>query len=225
MNQPLCTIVNFAKACKDTASGDAPDLSKICQWSDAIAAAAARSGDIVRRMVGFARKYDFTRETVAVGQLVDDAMLLVRHEAQSRKVTLRKEIPDQGLTAYVDPVPIQQVLVNLLRNAIEAWEGTRPADRQVAVQATSVDGLVQVSVSDNGPGLPEAELAKIFEPFFTTKPEGLGLGLSISKTIVEDHGGCIWAEVNQSGGLTFHFTLPTGKDKPQDVPEQSRIRD
>ena len=93
------------------------------------------------------------------------------------------------------------------------------------VQARRVDGLVQVSVSDNGPGRPEAELPKIFEPFFTTKPHGLGLGLAISKTIVEDHGGEIWATANQGGGLTVHFTLPAEKDGPQDVPEQNGVCD
>jgi two-component system sensor kinase FixL len=214
VNQPLCTIVNFAKACKNAASGEAPDLSKICQWSDAIAMAAARSGDIVRRTLGFARSGGAVRETVAVGQIVDDAMLLVRHEAQSEKVALRQEMPDKGLAVCVAPAQIQQVLVNLLRNGIEAFGDTPSADRQVAVRARLVDGLVQVSVSDNGSGRPEAELPKIFEPFYTTKPQGLGLGLPISKTIIEDHGGRIWAEANQSGGLTIHFSLPAGKDKP-----------
>ena len=225
VNQPLCSILNFAKASKNIASGEAPDLSQIRQWSDSIAMAVARSGDIIRRMLDFARKGGATRETVAVRQLVAEAMLLVRHEAQTRKVTLRQEMPDQELAASVDPVQIQQVLVNLLRNAIEALGDTRPADRRVVVQARRVDGLVQVSVSDNGSGPPEAELPKIFEPFFTTKPQGLGMGLAISKTNIEDPGGRIWAEANQSGGLTVHFTLPTGKDKPQDAPEQNGVRD
>jgi PAS domain S-box-containing protein len=225
VNQPLCSIVNFAKACKNIASDEAPDLPQIRQWSDSIAMAAARSGDIIRRMLDFARKGGATRETVAVGQLVAEAMLLVRHEAQTRKVTLRQEMPDQELAASVDPVQIQQVLVNLLRNAIEALGDTPLAVGRVVVEARRVDGLVQVSVSDNGSGQPEAELPKIFEPFFTTKPQGLGMGLAISKTIIEDHGGRIWAEANQSGGLTIHFTLPTGKDKPQDVPEPNGVRD
>jgi two-component system sensor kinase FixL len=82
------------------------------------------------------------------------------------------------------------------------------------VEARRVDGLVQVSVSDNGSGQPDAELPKIFEPFFTTKPQGLGMGLAISKTIIEDHGGRIWAEAIQSGGLTIRFTLPAGKEAP-----------
>jgi PAS domain S-box-containing protein len=225
VNQPLCAIVNFAKACKNTASHEAPDLLQIREWCDSIAMAAARSGDIIRGMLGYARRHGSTRETVAIGQLVTDAMRLVRHETQTRKVALQQEMPGQGLAACVDPVQIHQVLVNLLRNAIEALGDTRPADRRVVVQARWVDGLVQVSVSDNGSGQPDAELPKMFEPFFTTKAQGLGMGLAISKTIIEDHGGRIWAEVNQSGGLTIHFTLPAGKDKPQDVPKQNGVCD
>jgi two-component system sensor kinase FixL len=228
LNQPLCTIVNFAKACKNSAAHPAPDLSQIRQWSEAVARAAAHSGDIVRRMLGFARRGEATRAAVAVRQLVDDALLLVRYEAQTQKVALRQEMPempDQGLTVWADPAQIQQVLMNLLRNGIEAVADTPPRDRRIVVRAWPADGLVQVSVSDNGPGRPVAELPQMFEPFFTTKPQGLGLGLPISKTIIEDHGGRIWAETNEDGGLNVHFTLPTGKDQPEDVPEQNGLRD
>jgi PAS domain S-box-containing protein len=225
VNQPLCAIVNFAKACKNTASHEAPDLHQICEWCDSIAMAAARSGDIIRGMLGFARKYGSARATVAIGQVVTDAIQLVRYEAHARKAALLQEIPDQGLAVYVAPVQIHQVLVNLLRNAIDALENTHPDDGRVVVRAGRVDGMVQVSVSDNGPGQPEAELPKIFEPFFTTKPQGLGMGLAISRTIIEDHGGRIWATGNEGGGLTIHFTLPVEKDTSQDVPEQNRVRD
>jgi PAS domain S-box-containing protein len=219
VNQPLCAIVNFAKACKNTASDEAPDLSQIRQWSETIAVAAAQSGDIVRRMLDFARKGGGTRETVTIEQLVADAMQLVRQEARADKVALRRKMFENGLAARADPVQIQQVLVNLLRNAIEALRHSPPANRRILVRARRVDGRVRVCVADNGPGQPEAELPKIFGPFFTTKPQGLGLGLAISKTIVEDHGGRIWATANQGGGLTVHFTLPADEDSPQDVPE------
>jgi PAS domain S-box-containing protein len=225
LNQPLCTIVNFAKACKNNASQPAPDWSQIRQWSDAIARAAAHSGDIVRRLLGFARRSEGRHAAVAVRQLVDEALLLVRYEAQTQKVAIRQELPDQGLTVWADPAQIQQVLMNLLRNSIEALVDTPPRDRRIVVQAGPADGMVQVSVSDNGPGRPVAELPQMFEPFFTTKPQGLGLGLPISKTIIEDHGGRIWAETNEDGGLKMHFTLPSGKDKPQDVPGQNGVRD
>lgn len=223
VNQPLCTIVNFAKACKNMASGDAPDLSSICQWSETIAGAAARSGDIVRRMLTFARAGDARRAMISIEQLVSDAILLVRHEARSRRVELRPETSEQDLAVYADSVRIHQVLVNLLRNAIESFTEASPADRRVVVRARRGDGRVQVSVSDNGPGPPEAESAKIFEPFFTTKPQGLGIGLAISRRIIEDHGGRIWAEAAHSGGLTIHFTLATGKDGPQDVSEPNGV--
>ena len=176
INQPLCTIVNFAKACKNVASDETPRLSQIRLWSDAIALAAARSGDIVRRMLGFARRGAASRETIAVEQLLDDAMLFVRHDAQSRKVAMRQEMSDSGLAVCADRVQIQQVLVNLLRNSIEAFGDTRPADRQVAIQARPADGLVQVSVSDNGLGSARGRTAEDLRAFFHHQASRLGPG-------------------------------------------------
>lgn len=223
VNQPLCTILNFANACKNLLSNPTPDLAKLHEWSEAIAAAAARSGDIVRRVLGFARKDKAERETVSVKRLLTDAMLLVRHEAKTQKVTLRQEISGEELTVWAEPAQIVQVLVNLLRNAIEALASVPRRDGYVAVEARRAGSVVCVSVSDNGSGQDAAGLSKMFQAFFTTKSQGLGLGLSISKTIVEDHGGRIWAESGEGRGLTVHFALPTGKDEPNHAPGQNGL--
>ena len=115
----------------------------------------------------------------------------------------------------MDRIQIQQVLVNLLRNACEAVSENPVEARSVTVRTTTVGGLVGVSIADNGPGLPELQGNNVFEPFVTTKPNGLGMGLAISRTIVEAHGGQIWAAANPSRGVTFHFTLPvTDKEPP-----------
>lgn len=208
VNQPLCAILNFANACKNVAMQENPDMALIIQWSDAIAAAAARSGDIVRRMSRFSRRSAGGFREVSVRELVEDAALLVRFEARQRNVAIVQRFPDEEFVVTVHPVGIHQVLVNLLRNAIEAFAENGSNPRQVVVAVETTGDKVRFRITDNGPGVAKADLCNLFEPFFTTKAEGLGLGLSISRTIVENHGGRIGAAANEEGGLTVSFTLP-----------------
>jgi C4-dicarboxylate-specific signal transduction histidine kinase len=205
INQPLCSIVNFAKACKNVALQPQPNLQHIREWSEAIATAASRSGDIVRRLCGFARRSQNQPVAVSIQELVNDATLLMRFELQNRKVTLCQEMPDHTLKVLVYPVQIHQVLVNLLRNAIEAIDGDKG---QLTIRARPQPGEVHVSVTDNGIGLPTQATGDIFDAFFTTKREGLGLGLAVSRSIVESHHGRIWAQANPDCGASVHFTLP-----------------
>jgi C4-dicarboxylate-specific signal transduction histidine kinase len=129
-------------------------------------------------------------------------------EAQARKVTVVKDLPEAPLWVRVNPIQIRQVLVNLLINAMEAFTGDPLEDHRVSVLAASDSGEVRVSIVDTGPGLGSAKPGQLFAPFFTTKPQGLGMGLAISKTIVEDHGGRIWACAAKPHGAAFHFALP-----------------
>jgi two-component system sensor kinase FixL len=230
VNQPLCSIVNFANACRNIAHGESADLGQIQRWSDAIASSAAQAGDMIRRLISFARRTQADREVVRVQQLFDDAILLVQHEARVNRVAIRLATADPDLTVHAQPIPIHQVMVNLLRNSIDALGADlspypQVPHRQVVVQAAQVADGVEITVLDNGPGVPESVLPKIFEPFYTTKPRGLGLGLVISRTIVEDHGGKIWAAANRDGGLAVHFTLPAGRDESHDDAQQNGIRD
>jgi PAS domain S-box-containing protein len=213
VNQPLCSIVNFAKACKNLAVAPAPDVAQIARWADAAAQSASRAGDIVRGLSRFARLHS-ERVVRPVRQLVQDAILLVQHEAKVTGVAIRLSLGPHEPQVHVEEVPIQQVLVNLLRNGIEALSTAPPRPRQIVVDAVRDGQYVAISVSDNGPGLDAPSAAKLFEPFFSTKSNGLGLGLAISRTIVEDHGGKIWAHPNPEGGLTVQFTLPVQKDHP-----------
>lgn len=211
VNQPLCSIVNFAKACKNMAAAETPDLEQIAQWSDAAALSASRAGDIIRGLTRFAR-FQPERVGLSVRQLFDDAILLLQHEAKANGVTVRLHLAEPELTLHAQAAPTQQVLVNLLRNGIEALAAVDAPSRLITVQAARYDHFVQFSVSDNAAGLEKPDLTKIFQPFFTTKSDGLGLGLAISRTIVEDHCGSISAKLNADGGLTIQFTLPAGKD-------------
>jgi PAS domain S-box-containing protein len=223
INQPLCSIVNFAKACNNVASQPQPDLRRLRQWSEAIAMAAARGGDIVRRLCGFARHSQHQPVTVDVKELIDDAIMLVRFDLQSRKVAIRKEIPNEALAVSVYPVQIHQVLVNLLRNAIEALDNDR-GDGQLTIRVQHEGNDVHVSVTDNGVGLPDMETGDIFAAFFTTKQEGLGLGLAISRSIIETHRGRIWAEANPQRGATVHFTLPLHEERDDHASQAIGLR-
>jgi len=216
VNQPLCAIVNFAKACKNLAAQESPNRELISQWSDAIAAAASRSGEIVRQLSAFSRRSPGEYAAVPVQQLVDEALLLIRLDAHAKEVAFVRQMPDEDAIVRVQPVRIHQVLVNLLRNAVEALGQSGRGPKQVLVRVEPTVEEVRISVEDNGPGPGSVNLASLFEPFYTTKREGLGMGLSISRTIVEEHGGRIRAIVNSSGGLTVSFTLKrrTGSQVP-----------
>jgi len=126
-----------------------------------------------------------------------------------RKVAVRAEVDSCPLPIRGDRVHLQQVLLNLLVNGLDAAAANPSEERRVSVKASrNRGGDIEVSVCDNGPGIPPAQLPRLFEPFFTTKPDGMGMGISIARTIVQAHNGRIWAENNPEGGATFHFTLP-----------------
>lgn len=213
INQPLCTIVNFANACRNLAARAEPDLAKIRLWSEATAVAAVRGGEVVRRLSGFARISQAVATPLAVQELVDDALALVRFEIQPRKITLRKDLPERELVVRADAVQICQVLVNLLRNAVEAFDEAA-VDKRITVGASETAEGVEIFVRDNGPGLAAVDTAAIFDAFYSTKPQGLGMGLAIAKTIVETHRGHIWAGGHDGPGATFHFTLPAAVRQP-----------
>jgi len=212
LNQPLYSIVNFAKACHNLLSGDGlPDLDRLRDWTEQIALAAARSGEIVSRLRRFARRSESTRRATSLQEVIGESVQLVASDAKRHGSTVVVEPGDPSVTVCVDRIQIQQVVVNLLRNAYEAMDDGRVTRRQVIIRTGCVGGMAEVSVADTGPGLPADPDLRIFEAFVTTKPEGLGMGLAISVTIVEAHGGRVWAEGNGEGGTTFHFTLPLAK--------------
>ena len=208
VNQPLCSIINFAKACQNGISHESVDLDQIRKWTASISAAANRAGDIVRRLLGFARRQGAEPHHTRLREVIDGAVLLVSHEASLRGIALKTVGVDDDLTVCVRPGQIQQVLVNLLRNGVDASEVADGSEVTIKVTANAAEESVEISVDDSGSGIPEETLERLFEPFFTTKPQGLGLGLAISRTIIEEHGGQIEALQNSGGGLTFRLILP-----------------
>jgi len=212
VNQPFYSILNFAKAGSNVLTTQKqPDLESLREWIDEIASAAGHAGEIIRRLRGFARRTESTRCRSSIAQLINESIQLVSFEARRHRVVIRQDFPEALPDVHVDRVEIQQVLVNLVRNACEALEESDVGHRRVVVAVSVTGGIVEVSVADNGPGLPPDEDFKLFDAFVTTKPEGLGMGLAISRTIVETHGGQLGAVSNPGGGATFRFTLPVAK--------------
>jgi PAS domain S-box-containing protein len=208
INQPLGAIANYAQGSvrrlRD-ASIDGPGLLPIVE---AIAAEALRAGEIIRRLRDLVRKDTAPQAAFDVGRLVRDSVRFVAGEAYAHGIAIRLELDPALPPVHGNAIQIEQVLLNLLLNAVEAVRAGGNGERRVVVVAAPVGGeRVDVSVSDTGVGLPDPPV-DVFEPFYTTKSAGLGMGLSISRSIIEAHGGRLWATRNPTHGSTFHFTLP-----------------
>jgi two-component system sensor kinase FixL len=248
VSQPLYSILNFAKASGNVLSAPGPpNLDDLRQWNDEIATAAARAGKILDRLRGFVRGAEPQHLPTRMSEVAGEATQFLAAEAQERRIAVEIEPPPgPSLLVRADRVQIQQVLVNLVRNAFEAIEQGSRGRRQVTIRwgpgqaainegsscgpaslaphppsptpAQAAGQFVEVSVADSGPGLLPGDKLKIFEPFATTKPHGLGMGLAISNTIVEAHGGRLWATSTPDEGATFHFTLPVCDAGPHCCP-------
>jgi two-component system sensor kinase FixL len=209
VSQPLYSIVNFAKASRNVLTAkEQPGLDHLREWNDQIAASADRAGQIVARLRSFIRRTEPQRAPANINEVVKESVELVAFEARRHRIRVKWELDEQAPPVYIDRVQIQQVLVNVLRNAYEALQKSPSGQRRVTVRTARAGQAVEVAVADNGPGLPPDGHLYVFEPFATTKPGGLGIGLAISRTIIDAHGGELWVTPTPGGGATFHFTLP-----------------
>lgn len=217
VNKPLYTLMNYAKACSNLLAAEHPDLGELREWNREIASGASRAGEIINRLIGFVRRTELQRVPANIREMIDESAAIIASEVHDGRLTLGMHLEDVDLTVLVDRIQIQQVLVNLLRNACQACKESGTDAPQVMIRTTLTQQGVEVSVGDNGIGLPEPLASRLFQPFFTTKPDGLGMGLAISKTIIEAHGGRIWATANPGPGATFHFTLPRSETEASDA--------
>jgi signal transduction histidine kinase len=206
LRQPLTAILSNAQAARrmlDRGVEDTKDLREIL--SD-IVADDQRASELIRQVRAFIKKDEPHRSHVDVNTVVQDVVSLLRNDANIRNVSVEVDL-DPGLPLVLaDRVQLQQVLVNLLMNAFDAL-GTA-SERRAIVTTRKAGTAIHVSVNDSGSGIPAAEFARIFDPFYTTKASGLGMGLSIARSLIEAHGGQLWAENNKDGGATFTFTVP-----------------
>lgn len=207
INQPLSAIANYLQGCGRLIEGiEHPNAQKI---HDALAETThqtLRAGQIIRRLREFVARGEMERRSESINKLIEEASALALVGAKEQGVKTVFRFDTRAGPVLVEKVQIQQVLLNLIRNAIEAMHGC--AQKELVVETVLLDeGMVEVRVSDTGSGFAEEILSRLFQPFVTTKPTGMGVGLSISKRIVEAHGGEMWAEPNPGGGALFRFTL------------------
>jgi two-component system sensor kinase FixL len=167
---------------------------------------AVRAGQIIQQLRGFVSRGDSEKRIEAVSPLVRDAAELALLGTKQKGISIRVEDNLGDAVILADKIQIQQVLLNLLRNAVEAVAELE--HRDVALVAETRDGMVRISIIDNGPGLPEEVKARLFQPFVSTKKTGMGLGLSVCHNIITAHDGRLWAEANPEGGTIFRLTLP-----------------
>jgi two-component system sensor kinase FixL len=208
LNQPLTAILSNAQAVQHFIKKNPIDLREISESLKDIVADNCRASEIIRRIRTLVRNGKIEVQSLDVDSLIRDVMSLVQSDALVRGIQTRVHIGEHLLPVRGDKVQLQQVVLNLLLNAFDAVCDGQTPDRKVDLEVSSGSGAVQIAVRDRGPGMTVEQLDMVFKPFFTSKPHGLGLGLSISRTIVLKHGGSIWAENNLDRGATFYINLP-----------------
>ncbi len=211
LNQPLCAITSYMESLRNLlAQGEGVSLPRLREIAGKTVVQAERAGRIIHRVREFASTQESGMLSSQINTLIEDVIGICNAEAGQRGVTICMQLGDDLPPVLADPIQIQQVVLNLVRNAIEAMDEL-PAEfgRLVVSTRLSEAGMVEVCVQDNGCGLPDAEAERVFTPFFTTKPQGMGMGLSISSTIVKAHGGHLSLQANPfSRGSTARFALP-----------------
>jgi signal transduction histidine kinase len=202
----MAAAVSNAEACLQWLSREQPDLVEVREAATEMVRETRRAAEIMTRIRSLFKKEDSTRALLDVNEVIADTVSLMWEEADRRSIPVRTELEAELPRVSADRVQLQQVLMNLILNGLEAMNGDR--GELIITSQRDEEGRPLISVSDVGMGLPVAERDKIFDAFFTTKPQGTGMGLAISRSIIESHGGRLWATANSGQGATFSFTLP-----------------
>ncbi|NEX21583.1 PAS domain S-box protein [Thiorhodococcus mannitoliphagus] len=208
LNQPLSAIVNYANGCTRRLQSGVGQPEELVGAMGQITAQAKRASEIIRRLRALVGKQPPTRSHVDLNHLVREVCSFLEFETMRLGVRIELELSEQAIPICVDLVQIEQVLLNLVGNALDALETRPEGQRQLCIRSDIDAGKAHVSVEDNGPGIPPERIATLFDPFVTTKEKGMGMGLAISYTIVENHEGRIWAESDVDAGSTFQLSLP-----------------
>jgi PAS domain S-box-containing protein len=208
LNQPLAAILSNAQAAKRFLSAANPDLEEFREILDDIVDDDARAGEVIRRIRSLVKKGASDSRLLDLNTILEEVIGLLHSDAVIRGIVVQQQLESDLPNILGDRIQLQQVLLNLLLNAFDAMRDGLSRDRVVNIGSRHVDSEVVVTVSDRGPGIPADDMDRLFEPFRSTKPGGLGMGLSISRSIVASHGGRMWAENNIARGATFGFGLP-----------------
>jgi PAS domain S-box-containing protein len=213
VNQPLASVVNAAAACLRWLDGDTPNLDEARRAVDWIIKEGNRASEVIRRVRALAKKTDIGKVPLDINDAIKEVMALVQRELSSHRVLLRTELAPALPTILGDRVQLQQVITNLVMNGIEAMQPITDRTRELMIRSQQDEKCrVLVTVTDSGIGISAENADRLFNAFFTTKSGGLGMGLSICRSIVEAHGGRLWATANLPHGATFHFALPVNTE-------------
>ena len=209
VNQPLAGIVSNGSACLRWLAGAEPNIDEAREAVRDIVRDGKRAGEIIARIRAMTKRSAPPREKLDVTETIREVLALVGDEAKRKNVVIRTQFAGELSPVSADRVQLQQVVLNLVMNAMDAMSSVVERERQLVITTQNLGGeQVQVTVEDVGTGLEPDKLARIFEPFYTTKSGGMGMGLSISRSILQSHGGRLWATLNEGPGTSFHFTLP-----------------
>ena len=208
INQPLGSILTNAETAKEILKSPTPDVAELNEIVDDILKDDQRASEVIRRMRSLLKKAPFELKSFNLNDLVRDTVEFISSLAIGQKVQLFTVIAPDVLPILGDYIQLQQVILNLVVNGIDAMKDTPTEHRIISIRTSRVEQFAELSVSDRGPGIPEGKLQEIFEPFFTSKAEGMGMGLSIARTIIEAHNGLIWAKNRDHGGASFRIRLP-----------------
>jgi C4-dicarboxylate-specific signal transduction histidine kinase len=215
INQPLAAMVNSANACMRWLA--AQNLEKARQSALRIVADGQRAGDIITGIRALAQKAPPHKDWLDVNETIQEVIALARSEIQRNNIALATQLSEHIPVILADRVQLQQVILNLMMNAIEAMNGVGEGPRELLVRSSTDESKhVVIAVQDSGPGFDPKSLEHLFDAFYTTKPHGLGLGLAISRRIIEAHGGRLWATANTPHGAVVQFTVPSGSEREHD---------
>jgi two-component system sensor histidine kinase DctS len=217
LNQPLSAIASYTTGCLNLLDDVEVPRGELRVPLEKAAQQALRAGRIIRRVHDFVRKREPTLGALRMNSVVEEAVGFADADARRRRVRVELALSETDPEIHGDPVLLQQVVLNLLRNAMDAMAGTPAEDREIRVTTRAGPDGVTVSIADRGGGIPDDVRAHLFQPFFTTKAEGMGMGLNICRSILELHRGRVWADPNPGGGTVFSFSLPADVAVPEDA--------
>jgi C4-dicarboxylate-specific signal transduction histidine kinase len=215
VNQPLAAVVANADACVAWLSREKPDLAEARSAAERATQGATRASEVIARIRSLITKATPEKSHVQINRVIEETAALAEGQAARNHVVIKLELSPDLPIVFGDSIQLQQVILNLVVNGIEAMTTVTDRPKMLTLRTQPENkGQIRVSVEDSGVGLTEEVMRRLFEPFFTTRAQGMGMGLSISRSIIEAHGGRLWAESNGTGGgATFQFTLPS-EDRP-----------